>query len=75
MRLKATLYSPEERELAEGERIRFTRSAWDQGIRIGNLATVEHIHRGRRPLCKSRFWNQPAAHSRTGAALGVWLRD
>ena len=44
MRLKATLYSPEERELAEGERIRFTRSAWDQGIRIGNLATIEQIH-------------------------------
>jgi conjugative relaxase-like TrwC/TraI family protein len=44
MRLKATVYSPEERELAEGERIQFTRSEWDQGIRIGNLATVEHIH-------------------------------
>ena len=44
MRLKATLYSPEERELAEGERIRFTRSEWDRGIRVGNLATIEQIH-------------------------------
>jgi conjugative relaxase-like TrwC/TraI family protein len=44
MRLKATVYAPEERELAEGERILFTRSDWDQGIRVGNLATVEHIH-------------------------------
>ena len=44
MRLKATVYSPEERELAEGERIQFTRSEWDQGIRVGNLATIEHIH-------------------------------
>lgn len=44
MRLKATLYSPEERELAEGERIQFTRSEWDEGIRIGNLATIEQIH-------------------------------
>ena len=44
MRLKATLYSPEERELAEGERIQFTRSEWDQGIRVGNLATIEQIH-------------------------------
>ena len=44
MRLKATIYSPEQRELAEGERIQFTRSKWDQGIRVGNLATIEHIH-------------------------------
>ena len=44
MRLKATLYSPEQRELAEGERIQFTRSEWDQGIRVGNLATIERIH-------------------------------
>jgi hypothetical protein len=44
MRLKATLYSPEERELAEGERIQFTRSQWDQGIRVGNLATIEQTH-------------------------------
>jgi len=44
MRLKATLYSPEERELAEGERIQLTRSEWDQGIRVGNLATIEQIH-------------------------------
>jgi hypothetical protein len=44
MRRKATLYSPEERELAEGERVQFTRSEWDQGIRVGNLATIEHIH-------------------------------
>ena len=44
MRLKATLYSPEEREFAEGERIQLTRSKWDQGIRVGNLATIEHIH-------------------------------
>ena len=44
MRLKATVYSPKERELAESERIRFTRSEWDQGIRAGNLATIEHIH-------------------------------
>ena len=45
MRLKATVYSPKERELAEGERIQFTRSEWDQGIRAGNLATIEHIHK------------------------------
>ncbi|MBB5061072.1 conjugative relaxase-like TrwC/TraI family protein [Granulicella aggregans] len=44
MRLKATVYSREERELAEGERIQLTRSEWDQGIRVGNLATIEHIH-------------------------------
>jgi hypothetical protein len=44
MRLKATLYSFEERELAEGERIQITRSEWDQGIRAGNLATIEQIH-------------------------------
>jgi conjugative relaxase-like TrwC/TraI family protein len=44
MRLKATIYTPEERELAEGERIQFTRSELDQGIRVGNLATIEHIH-------------------------------
>ena len=44
MRLKATVYSPEERELAEGERIQFTRSDWDQGIRVSNLATIERIH-------------------------------
>jgi conjugative relaxase-like TrwC/TraI family protein len=44
MRLKSTVYSPEERELAEGERIQLTRSEWDQGIRVGNLATIEHIH-------------------------------
>lgn len=44
MRLKSTVYSPEERELAVGERIQLTRSEWDQGIRVGNLATIEHIH-------------------------------
>jgi DNA polymerase III psi subunit len=44
MRLKATLYSPEDRELAEGERIQFTRSESDQRIRLGSLATIEHIH-------------------------------
>jgi conjugative relaxase-like TrwC/TraI family protein len=44
MRLKATVYSPEERELAVGERIQLTRSGWDQGIRVGNLATIEQIH-------------------------------
>ena len=44
MRLKSTVYSPEEREMAEGERIQLTRSEWDQGIRVGNLATIEHIH-------------------------------
>ena len=44
MRLKATVYSPEVRELAEGERIQLTRSEWDQGIRVGSLATIEHIH-------------------------------
>ena len=43
MRLKATVYSPQERELAEGERIQLTRSEWDQGIRAGNLATIDHI--------------------------------
>jgi hypothetical protein len=25
-------------------RFQFTRSEWDQGIRVGNLATIEHIH-------------------------------
>ena len=44
MRLKATVYSPEERELAEGERIQLARSEWDQRLRVGNLATIEHIH-------------------------------
>jgi len=44
MRLKATVYKLEERELAESERIQFTRSEWDQGIHVGNLATIEHIH-------------------------------
>jgi conjugative relaxase-like TrwC/TraI family protein len=44
MRLKATVYTPEERELAVGERIQLTRSEWDQGIRVGNLATIEHMH-------------------------------
>ena len=44
MRLKATVYSPEERELAVGERIQLTRSELDQGIRVGNLATIEQIH-------------------------------
>jgi hypothetical protein len=44
MRLKATVYSPEERELAAGERIQLTRSEWDRGIRVGNLATIKHIH-------------------------------
>ncbi len=44
MRLKANIYMPEERELAAGERIQFTRSEWDQGVRVGNLATIEHIH-------------------------------
>ena len=43
MRLKASLYSPEDRELAEGERIQFSRSDWDKGIRAGNLATIEQI--------------------------------
>lgn len=44
MRLKATVYSSENREFAEGERIQFTRSESDQGIRFGSLATIEHIH-------------------------------
>ena len=44
MRLKATLYSSEDREFAEGERIQFTRSESVQGIRVGNLATIEDIH-------------------------------
>ncbi len=43
MRLKATVYSSEDRDLAEGERIQFTRSEWGQGICVGNLATIEHI--------------------------------
>ena len=46
MRLKATVYSPEERELAVGDRIQLTRSEWGQGIRLGNLATIEQIHEG-----------------------------
>ncbi|WP_263384562.1 hypothetical protein [Granulicella arctica] len=44
MRLKAIVYKPEERELAEGERIQLTRSEWGQGIRIGNVATIEQIY-------------------------------
>ena len=44
MRLKASVYSSEDREFAEGERIQFTRSESDQGIRLGSLATIEHIH-------------------------------
>ena len=44
MRLKATVYSPEEREVAEGERIQFSRSDRDKGIRAGDLATIDHIH-------------------------------
>ena len=44
MRLKATVYTAEEHVLAVGERIQLTRSEWDQGIRVGNLATIEHIH-------------------------------
>jgi conjugative relaxase-like TrwC/TraI family protein len=44
MRLKATVYSSEDREFAEGERIQFTRSESDQGIRLGSLATIGHIH-------------------------------
>ena len=44
MRLKADVYAREDRELAEGDRVQFTRSDWDQGIRVGNLATIERIH-------------------------------
>ena len=44
MRLKADVYTREDRELAEGDRVKFTRSEWDQGIRIANLATIERIH-------------------------------
>jgi conjugative relaxase-like TrwC/TraI family protein len=43
MRLKTTVYKPEGRELAEGERIQLTRSEWDQGIRVGNLANIEQV--------------------------------
>ncbi len=32
MRVKATVYSPENRELAEGERIQFTRSEWTRAF-------------------------------------------
>ena len=45
MRLKADVYTREDRELAEGNRVQFTRSQWDQGIRVGNLATIERIHK------------------------------
>ena len=62
MRLKATLYSPEEREFAEGERIQLTRSKWDQGIRVGNLATIEQNPRRWRPLGQSGLGSQHAAH-------------
>ncbi|WP_419806349.1 MobF family relaxase [Terriglobus sp.] len=44
MRLKADVYTREDRELAEGDRVQLTRSEWDQGIRVGNLATIERIH-------------------------------
>ena len=41
MRLKATVYSPEDRELARGDRIQFTRSQRDHSIRTGDFATIE----------------------------------
>ena len=44
MRLQADVYTREDRELAQGDRVQFTRSEWDQGIRVGNLATIERIH-------------------------------
>ena len=44
MRLQATVYSAEARDFAEGERIQFTRSEWDQGIRFEYLDTIERIH-------------------------------
>ena len=73
MRLKATVYSPEERELAEGERIQFTRS--ESESRYPRRQSCHHRAnpRGRRPLRQSRFGSQPAAHPRTGAARRVWL--
>ncbi len=43
MRLKAAIYAPQAREFSKGERIQFTRSDWGQGIRVGNLATIDHI--------------------------------
>ena len=43
MRLKADVYARENRELAEGDRVQFTRSTWDHGIRVGNLATIARI--------------------------------
>ena len=45
MRLKAGVYAREDRELAEGDRVQFTRSEWGQGIRVGNLATIELIQK------------------------------
>ena len=40
---EATVYRPEERDLAVGDRIRFTASDKDNGVRLGSFATVERI--------------------------------
>lgn len=40
---ESTVYRQETREVAEGERIRFTASDKKQGVRKGDLATVEQI--------------------------------
>ena len=40
---ESTVYRQETREVAEGERVQFTASDKDQGIRKGDLATVQQI--------------------------------
>ena len=40
---EATVYRPEDRDLAVGDRIRFTASDKENGVRLGSFATVERI--------------------------------
>ncbi len=40
---QSTVYREETRDLAEGDRIQFTKSNWEQRIRSGDFATVERI--------------------------------
>ncbi|HEY6374278.1 MAG TPA: hypothetical protein VIX90_02015 [Edaphobacter sp.] len=40
---QSTMYREEARDLAEGDRIQFTKSNWEQRIRFGDFATIERI--------------------------------
>ena len=40
---QSTVYREETRDLAEGDRIQFTKANWEQRIRFGDFATVERI--------------------------------